>query len=148
MIFFQWAALPNNRQHATVKALYDGSIRLCLSEALFDEVQEVLSRPEVRAKAPNLTPERLKEVLAAALERADWIADIPNAFNWAQHPDDDHAFNLAIAARAEYLVTWEDRILKLSSDESSPANRLRALAPQLKIVTPKELAERLKSPRK
>jgi len=68
MVFFQWAALPSDRQHATIKALYDGSIRLCLSPALLEEVQAILSRPELRAKAPNLTPERIKQLLAAALD--------------------------------------------------------------------------------
>jgi putative PIN family toxin of toxin-antitoxin system len=145
MIFFQWAALPEDRQHATIRALYNGSVRLCVSKALLDEVRDVLSRPEIRAKAPNLTPERLKHVLAATLDRAEWFADVPNVFTWTKHPDDDHIFNLAIAAKAQYLVTWEKRMLKLTSDSTEDADRLRALAPQLEIITPKLFATRLET---
>src|SRR5580765_4129190 len=47
MIFFQWAVLPEGRQHRTVKALYDGAIRLCFSDALFHEVRSLLVRPEL-----------------------------------------------------------------------------------------------------
>jgi predicted nucleic acid-binding protein len=104
-----------------------------------------LSRPSVAARAPNITPDRLKNILAAMLERAEWIPDVPNAFTWPHHPDDDHIFNLAIATRAEYLVTWENRLRKLGTDTSDDARRLRTLAPQLEIITPLELAERLKA---
>jgi predicted nucleic acid-binding protein len=72
---------------------------------------------------------------------------VPAMFTWPAHPDDDHVFNLAIHANAEYLVTWERRILKLANDTTLPADLLRRLAPDLKIVTPKELAEVLKMPR-
>jgi predicted nucleic acid-binding protein len=57
----------------------------------------------------------------------------------------DHILNLAIESKAEYLVTWEGRILKLLSDTNAEAEQFRILAPQLKIVTPKGLAERLKT---
>jgi putative PIN family toxin of toxin-antitoxin system len=145
MVFFQWAALPEDRQHTTIRALYDGSVRLSMSRALFEEVRDVLSRPEVQARAPSLTPERLKQILSATLEHAEWLPDVPNAFTWTQHPDDDHIFNLAIAAHAQYLVTWESRIHKLASDTTPDAERLRILAPQLEIITPKQFAERLKT---
>jgi putative PIN family toxin of toxin-antitoxin system len=145
MVFLQWAALPEGRHHATIRALYDGTVRLCVSQALFDEVREVLSRPNVVARSPNINPDRLKEVLAITLEMAEWVADVPRAFTWPQHPDDDHLFNLAIAAKAEFLVTWESRILKFASETTEDARHLRILTPQLEIITPKQLAERLKN---
>jgi putative PIN family toxin of toxin-antitoxin system len=145
MVFLQWAALPEGRHHGTIRALFDGTVELFMSQALLDEVRDVLSRPDVMARSPNLTPERLKQVLAATLEMAHWVADVPAAFTWPQHPDDDHLFNLAIACKAELLVTWETRILKLSTDNTPDAERLRTLSPQLKIVTPKKLADWLKT---
>jgi putative PIN family toxin of toxin-antitoxin system len=144
MIFLQWAALPQGRHHATIRAVYEGAVRLYLSQALLDEIRDVLSRPEVVARSPNITPDRLKQVLATTLEIAEWVADVPPAFTWPQHPDDDHLFNLAIACKAELLVTWETRILKLGADTTPEAQKLRALAPQLQIITPKHLADRLK----
>src|SRR5205085_2572046 len=116
MVFFQWAALGENRQHATIKALYDGSIRLCVSQALLEEVRDVLNRPELRARSTNLTPDRVNQVLTAIVERSEWIADVPNAFTWTRHPDDDHIFNLAIAAKADFLVTWENRMHTLATE--------------------------------
>lgn len=144
MIFFQWAALPEHRQHGTVKALYDGSIRLCMSAALFEEVRDVLSRPEIRAKSPNLTDERLRQLLDAMIDASEWHADVPASFTWPLHPDDDHLFNLAVHARAKYIVTWEQRLLNLLSEASDAGKQLRALAPELEIISPKQLVEQLK----
>lgn len=115
MIFFQWAALPEDRQHRTVKALYDGSLRLCLSRELLDEVRDVLTRPEVRPKAPSLTPDHVNQVIDAAKDLADWFAAVPRAFTLPAHLHDDHLFNLAIEAKAAYLVTWRHVSLRFKT---------------------------------
>lgn len=145
MIFFQWAVLRENRQHRTVKLLYDGTARLCLSPLLMDEISDVLTRPELLQRFPELTTARTTAVLEQAEAMADWFDSVPNVFTWPQHPDDDHLFNLAIHAQAEYLVTWESRLLRLPASSSPAAKRLHELAPALSIVTPKELAARLKA---
>lgn len=144
MIFFQWAALPVDRQHATIKAIYDGSVQLCMSKPLLDEIRDVLSRPEIRFKAPSLTEDRLNSVLDAIVQHAQWFTDVPPAFTWSQHPDDDHLLSLAIAARADWLVTWERRLLTFIAADSAEAVRFRLLA-ATEIITPAELAERLRT---
>jgi len=115
-----------------------------LSPELVEEVRDLLSRPNIRAKAPHLTDERVVAVLAVAAKHADWFQDVPKAFTLPAHPDDDHLFNLAIEARAEYLVTWETRLLGLQGVQTAEAKRLRELAPGLSIVSPRDLAETLK----
>jgi len=138
--------MPEDRQHNTIKLLYDGSVRLCLSPALANEIWDVLTRDELRARFPALSADRAKRVLEAAKMHADWFERVPNVFTWLSHPDDDHVFNLAIHAKANYLVTWEKRILKLATDTSPVADLLRSLAPDLAVVTPKQLADYCKSP--
>ena len=59
----------------------------------------------------------------------------------ARHHADDHLFNLAIHAEANFLVTWETRILRLATETTEAANYLRRLAPGLSIVTPKQIAD-------
>ncbi len=147
MVFLQWAALPAERQHGTVRALYDGAIRLCLSPKLVEEIRDLLGRPNIRAKAPNLTDARVTSVLAAAGKHADWFQQVPNVFTLENHPDDDHLFNLAIEARAKYLVTWENRILRLGKMQSDDATRLRDLAPSLQILSPPSFVTELRSQR-
>lgn len=103
----------------------------------------MLTRAEVQAKFPALTPKSIAPFLADIAATAKHVDPIPNLFTWPAHPDDDHLFNLAIEARAEFLVTWEKRILKLAVANTGEAVALRRLAPQLKIITPPELAGEL-----
>jgi predicted nucleic acid-binding protein len=147
MVFLSWAAMPADRKHATVRALYDGTVRLVMSQEAIDEVRDVLNRPELRARLPRLTPERVERVIDETLRLAEWVHDVPTAFTWPHHPDDDHNFNLAIAARADRFVTREARIRDLESNFPADAARLRSLAPQLRIVGPHELAAELRADR-
>lgn len=121
----------------------DGRVTLFLSPALVAEITDVLARPAVRGQFPTLTDRAVAAFLADMQLRATTFDPIPARFTWPQHPDDDHLFNLAIHAKATRLVTWETRILNLASESTPPADLLRQLAPDLRIVTPKQLADDL-----
>jgi putative PIN family toxin of toxin-antitoxin system len=144
MVFLQAAARPD-RVHATFQAVRDKRVTLALSPELLAEIHDVLNRDSVRAKFPALTPEVVNAFVDDLLSRCSMIDRVPRAFTWPQHPDDDHVFNLAIHARARYLVTWEARILKLATDAAPAADLLRQLAPELEIITPRQLADLLRS---
>jgi putative PIN family toxin of toxin-antitoxin system len=145
MVFLQWVALPpQGRQHATLTALSTGRLRLAISQKLLDEVRGIFFRPELQQRLPSLTHERAALILKKTLELADFYPDLPARFSLPNHPKDDHLFDLAIEAQAHYLVTWESRLLKLQTDDTPDAERLRTLAPNLTILTPQELAQDLK----
>ena len=142
MVFLQWAATPpeSGRQHATVSAITSGRVRLCLSPELFEEVRDVLTPPELRERLPALTPDHVGKILAKTLEYADWFTEVPKRFSLPNHPKDDHVFNLGIAAKAAYLVTWEERLLHLHQYDPNAAGELRKLAPDLRVLSPKQFS--------
>src|SRR5258706_13645613 len=143
MLFLQAAPRPD-RTHATFQAVNDGRLTLCLSAELLSEISDVLSRDRVRAKFSAVTPQVIERFTADVLSRGTMFDPVPHAFNWTQHPEDDHLFNLVIGSMAKYLVTWENRILKLGNDASAAGNLLRQLAPDLLIVSPVDFAAILK----
>jgi putative PIN family toxin of toxin-antitoxin system len=143
MVFLQ-AAINPNRKYTTFEAIESGRIKLCLSNDLIAEIRDVLTRPSLANTFPALTPDRVAQFLDKLGAIATTIADVPQVFTWPQHPDDDHLFNLAIHARANFLVTWETRILKLATEATEAATLLRRLAPGLSIVTPKHIADLLR----
>lgn len=145
MIFFQWAVLPAEQQRRTIEALYDGSVRLCLSAELVREVRDVLTRPELVARFPALSIDRVDQVLREAAKHADFFPAVPAIYTWPRHPSDDHIFNLAIESQARFLVTWETRILSLATEASPEADQLRVLAPHLQIVSPPVFARAVRS---
>jgi putative PIN family toxin of toxin-antitoxin system len=144
MVLYQWAVLPTGRLHRTARAVMDDQVMLCLSDELLREVADLLDRPAIRAKSRHLTSERIAQFLKLVSHHAEVIAAPPEVFTWPEHPDDDHIFNLTIAAKARYLVTWENRLLNILRGPTSAADSLRALAPQLEIITPAALAEELR----
>jgi putative PIN family toxin of toxin-antitoxin system len=144
MVMLQWAALPpGGRQHATVTALSSGQLRLAISQQLLDEVRGIFFRPELQQRLPSLTPQRAALILKKTLELAEFFPIVPVKFSLKEHPKDNHLFDLAIEAQAAYLVTWESRLLKLQDPSSPDAQRLRQLAPNLKLLNPPELAQAL-----
>src|SRR5439155_14745277 len=97
MLFFQVAAQEPPRIHGTFQAVDAGLVQLCMSQTLFDEIADVLSRAEFREKAPHFTPEVAAQFFAKVKSVSNWINPVPNAFTLPAHPDDDHLFDLAIA---------------------------------------------------
>jgi putative PIN family toxin of toxin-antitoxin system len=147
MLYFQAASRPD-RVHATFQAVLDKRVTLCISPKILAEVQDVLTRPEYVARFPALSAQAVTLFLSDVALRARLFDPVPATFTWPTHPDDDHVFNLAIHAKAKYLVTWERRILKLATDTTPAADSLRRLAPDLAIVTPKQMADVLRATRK
>lgn len=143
MVFLQ-AAIHPRRRYLTIEAVEDKRLILCVSDDLIAEVRDVLSRPSLAAKFPALTRERVVQFIDSVILVSKFVPDVAGAFHWAEHPDDDHLFNLAIQAKADYLVTWETRILRLSGESSPAAVLLRQLTPDLSIITPKQLADLLR----
>jgi putative PIN family toxin of toxin-antitoxin system len=144
MVFFQAASRPD-RTRATFRAIREKRVTLILSPELLAEIQDVLNRDNMRAKFPALTSDAVKVFIDDVLAHCTMFETVARAFNWPQHPDDDHLFDLAICSKAKYLVTWETRILRLATDKTPAADLLRRLAPDLDIVTPKQLADLLGS---
>ena len=144
MLFLQAASRPD-RTHATFRAIRERSVTLCLSARLLAEVRDVLTRAEVRAKFHALVPEAVDAFIEDIAGLASLYDVIPAVFAWPAHPDDDHVFDLAIHARARYLVTWETRILNLATTASPAAQTLRQLAPNLAIINPKAFADLIRA---
>jgi len=63
--------------------------------------------------------------------RAELATDAPRVFELPRDPKDEPYINLAIAARARYLVTRDKNLLDLKDDEA-----LRRLARALTILDP------------
>jgi putative PIN family toxin of toxin-antitoxin system len=142
MLFLQGAARPEGLAGACFALLEMELVQLCLSDDIVAEVRDVLSRPEVRRKFRSLTDDLVEAFLGSARSRAFWISIPPKQFIFNRDPKDEPYINLAIAARAEFLVSRDNDILDLAKPDDADGARLRAVTPNLRIVAPSEfLAE-------
>jgi putative PIN family toxin of toxin-antitoxin system len=105
-----------------------------VSPEIVAEVGDVLGRPKVRRKLPTLTDDGVEAFLKDVLGRAAMLSDVPETFRLERDPKDERYINLAIAADASYLVTWDRDLLDLMDDE-----RFRQQVPHLTILEPPAL---------
>lgn len=114
-----------------------GEITLLLTPDILAEVDDVLSRPSLRAKFPALTPERVGPFMEKVKSFATLVPNPANAFTLPRDPDDEAYTDLAIAAGAKFLVTWNDRHLTYLMRRDTPEGRdFCTRFPMLKILSP------------
>lgn len=90
---------------------------LVLSPAIAHEVLEVLHRPRLRARFPQITRLDIARIIAL-FEQALVVEpqDLPSV---CRDPHDDKFLACAVAAGAEYLVTEDQDLLALDTYEST-----------------------------
>ena len=138
-VFVQAAANPNGPAMACFDRLAHLNGQLCLSDAILLEIGEVLNRPELRQRLTRLTPIRVGQFLDDVRAAALVIDVIPHAFSLPRDSKDEPYLDLAIAAGADYLLTWNARHLTYLMNEDSPEGKeFRRRYPKLTITNPVE----------
>nr|WP_238602703.1 putative toxin-antitoxin system toxin component, PIN family [Fimbriiglobus ruber] len=136
MVFLQATARPSGPAAACFRHAEDGRIRLVTSDVILREIRNVLDRPKVRAKNPQLTDASIAAFLTRLNELAPPRTDAQSVFRYPRDPKDEPYLNLAIAENADYLVSWDKDILDLATSDGPEARIFRNLAPRLQIMNP------------
>jgi putative PIN family toxin of toxin-antitoxin system len=122
MIFLQAVARPG-RSHGTMRLVREKRVTLFISAEALAEVRDVLTRSEIRQKFPALTPDAVDIFLNDLLASARLVKDVPAVFSLPRDKKDEPYINLAIAAGARYLVTWNERHLTYLMRQDTPEGR-------------------------
>ena len=108
-----------------------GDVKLLMSAAILEETHDVLNRPNIRRSFPQLTDESTEDYIDHLLEIATIVNDVPLTHRLPQDPNDEPYLNLAVAAGASFIVTWDDDLLSLMNQAW-----FRTDYPSLSVVTP------------
>jgi putative PIN family toxin of toxin-antitoxin system len=138
MILFQATAQTTGPAAALFAYLEIGRFTLYVSEEILEEARDVLNRPKLRAKNPRITDEAVQKTFDLLSQFAQQVTDVPRIFSLPRDPDDEPYLNLALAANADYLVTWDKDMLDLMNDET-----FRSQYPGLTILNPVALLQAL-----
>ena len=103
VVYLQAALNPARPAFAALEFADAGRIRLVASEETLEEVAEVLSRPRLRAKYPDLTNERRDQLLAVIRHVAEVLPAVPRTVTLARDPDDGRALVATPAYRSGHL---------------------------------------------
>jgi putative PIN family toxin of toxin-antitoxin system len=127
------------------EAVKTGEITLFVSPETLLEIREVLQRPNLIAHFPNTNLEQidvfLDEILCFAIE----IKKVPHKFQYLRDIDDIPYINLAVEAKADYLVSRDRDLLDLMTDFTDEAKGFRQRFRPLKVIEPKELLQIIKT---
>ncbi len=115
-----------------------GLVHHYLSEETLAEVEDVLNRPEIRSYFKTLTDEIVEAFLLKLRRNSKIIRLIPKKFSYSRDPDDEPYVNLAIEAKADYLVSRDNDLLDLMTDYTVEAKEFRQRFRPLKVIEPIE----------
>jgi len=99
--------------------------------------QRTGASPRAGQRFPALTDQIVHRFLGALDGYCSLFSEVPPVFRFDRDPKDEPYINLAITARASYLVSWDKDILDLANTSASDGERLRSHAPKLQIVEPR-----------
>jgi len=136
VVCLQGAAREAGPAGACFRLMKDGQITVCVSLDTLAEVSDVLTRPKSRQRFKTLTPDRVEAFLRELRAAAVLLDPIPHVFTYPRDPDDEPYVNLALAAGANYLVTWDKDLLDLMSEAAPEGQDFRQRSPNLVILTP------------
>jgi len=136
MVFLQAAVSRHGPAFALLTLVEAGRLELLVSREILAELREVLVRPAVRRKFPLLSADFVDAFVDRLESLATPIESVPPLFQFTRDPDDEPYINLAVARRAEYLVTRDRDLLDLAGQKTPEARELERIHPGLKILDP------------
>jgi putative PIN family toxin of toxin-antitoxin system len=114
-VLFQAMYSSSGASHATFRLVRQGQLQLAISVPVFEEYQELLSRPSVR-KQLRLTEAEVRTVLQFIA-----FVGVPSPIHYLWRPNlrdetDNMFVELAIASDSRYLVTQNTRDFTVDTD--------------------------------
>jgi len=126
---------------ACLELVEQDHIRLMMSEEILAEIKDVLSRPHLRRRNPDLTDEKVERLIEMILEKAEFVENVPSHFSYLRDANDESYLNLAIETEAVFLVSRDNDLLDLMTDYTDQAKDFRRRFRQIKIVNPVEFLQ-------
>ncbi len=139
MIFLQAAARPNGPAAALLELVEIDELELFVSEACLEEIREVLIRPSLQRKFPSLTISTVSDFLDRIQVCSVYSASVPSSFVLERDPKDAKYVDLAIATKADFLVTRDKDLLNLREQGSPLLQIFEKLDWRCEIVDPFEM---------
>ena len=86
-----------------------GEIRLCLSEPILEELKGVLQRSKI-----DYSPEMIQFIITELTGIADFVSPSETIDVVLEDPEDNRILECAVEAKANYVISGDFHLLKLS----------------------------------
>jgi len=135
-IVLQAALNPLGPAAAALDLFDQEKVTVYLCPRLRSEWEEVLMRPSLRARNPQVTDAQVEAALQRFDDRAILVPNPPTYLIYPRDPDDEPVINLAIHVRAQHLVTRDRDLLDLMDPTRPEGEEFRRRFPHLRILDP------------
>ena len=122
-----------------------GVVKLYVSQEVLDELEEVLTRPEIQARFGALTDETVGAFLQRLRGNAQFMRQVSRQFTYSRDVDDEPYINLAVAVGADYIVSRDKDLLALMYGYTNECKEFRQRFRPLKVIEPLDLLRLIKS---
>lgn len=136
-VLIQAATNSQNAASACFRLVETKTVRLYVSKNTLSELEEVLNRDVIKTRL-KFTDEIIKEFLETVRDSAEIVAHVPHVFSLPRDVDDEEYINLAVASKADFIVTRDRDLLDITSGYDSVSKEFRQRFKQIKIVDPLE----------
>jgi putative PIN family toxin of toxin-antitoxin system len=103
------ATLFGGKPRKILEKAIRGEIRLCLSEPMLEELSGVLRRSKF-----DYSPEMIQFILTELMGIADFVNPSEMIDVVSEDPEDNRILECAVEAKANYIITGDSHLLKLS----------------------------------
>jgi uncharacterized protein len=136
-ILIQAAASNRNPASACFRLVEAGVVKLFVSENTLQELEDVLNRDFIKERF-KFTDEVSQEFLDTVRNIAVILKNVPQVFSLSRDVDDEEYINLAVAAKADYIVSRDNDLLDLMTGYNEESKTFRQKFRPLRIVQPVE----------
>ncbi|HTW95573.1 MAG TPA: putative toxin-antitoxin system toxin component, PIN family, partial [Tepidisphaeraceae bacterium] len=128
---------------AALRLVEQNAITLYLSKPILGEVRRALNYPEIRRRNSHVTDQRIGDFLARISFRGVLLRRVPHVITFARDSRDEPYLDLALAIRADYLVTRDADLLSIGIGHAAADKELRGRFRRIAIVTPTDFLREL-----
>ncbi len=119
---------------------------LCTGKELQAEIRDVLTRPALRRKNARYSDQDIEDFIRRYETLALHFDPISASFRYERDPKDEHIINLALTAKADYIVSRDNDLLDLMDEGRKDGRDFRERFPLLTILDPVAFLNRIALP--
>ena len=123
----------------------DRTILMLLSRPVMREYHNVLARDELTHAHPAIKPEVVRLVIERLRYFADVVDPVRARFRYDRDPDDACFVELAIAGAATHIVTYDNDLLSLPTQQTDAGKRFRQRLPRVQVLDGGEFMRRFEA---
>ncbi len=121
-----------------------GFVQLFHSQETLFEIEDVLSRRDLRVHFPGLTDEIAGAFLKRLQTFANFVSHVPKRFSYQRDEDDEPYVNLAIEVNAHFIVSRDNDLLDLMRGYTDECKEFRQRYRGLRVIEPEGLLKEMK----